>query len=68
MQAKIASFAESYENPQQMIDYYNENEEQRRNVETLVLEEQVVDWVMGQANITEKAVDFDSVVDSAGNA
>ena len=68
VQAKIASFAESYENPQQMIDYYNENEEQRRNVETLVLEEQVVDWAMGQANITEKAVDFDSVVDSAGNA
>lgn len=66
VQAKIASFAESYEDPQQMIDYYSKNEEQRRNVETLILEEQVVDWVLGQATITEKAVNFDDVVDSAG--
>jgi len=59
---KIAYFAQSYENPQEMMDFYVRDEKQRRNVESLVLEEQVVDWVLSQAKLNEKTVSFDEVV------
>jgi trigger factor len=59
---RIAEMAESFENPQEVIDYYESNPQQRSSVEGLVLEEQVVDWVLEQAKVEDEVSDFYSIM------
>jgi len=58
---KIETFAKSYEKPQEVIDYYSSNQEQMAMVQNIVLEEQVVDWVMGQAKIEDVESGFEEI-------
>jgi trigger factor len=60
--ATIEEFAASYENPAELVEWYAKNPQQRRQVENLVLEEQVVDWLLSQANVTEEPMSFAGVV------
>lgn len=58
----IAKFAQSYEDPSDVIEYYMTNPEQRRTVENLVLENKVVDWVLEQVKVTEEQRSFSEVM------
>ena len=60
----IAEFAESYENPQEVIDYYLSDKNARASIENLVLENQVVDWVLGQVQIAEENKAFAEIMDN----
>ncbi|WP_260293566.1 trigger factor [Sedimenticola hydrogenitrophicus] len=59
---KIEQFAQSYEDPQQVIDYYYSNKEQLSGIQNLVLEDQVVDWVLDQVTVEDIAKGFDEVM------
>lgn len=59
---KIEQFAQSYEDPQQVIDYYYSNKEQLSGIQNLVLEDQVVDWVLDQVKVEDTAKGFDEVM------
>lgn len=65
VQAMIEDFASSYEKPEELVQWYATNPEQRRQVESLVLEEQVVDWLLDQAQVTEEQMSFSGVVGGA---
>ncbi|MBF0256374.1 MAG: trigger factor, partial [Gammaproteobacteria bacterium] len=56
----IEDYAQSYEQPQEVIDYYSNNKDARATVENLVLEDQVVDWVMQQVKIEDEPLAFDA--------
>ncbi|MBL7003075.1 MAG: trigger factor [Gammaproteobacteria bacterium] len=58
----LLEIASSYDDPKQVTDYYNSNKQARANLEGMVLEDQVVDFILAQAKVTEKAVSFDSVM------
>ncbi|MCP4125568.1 MAG: trigger factor, partial [Gammaproteobacteria bacterium] len=58
---KIEIFAQTYEKPQEVIDYYASNQEQRALVQNIVLEEQVVDWVMEQAKVEDVESGFEEI-------
>jgi trigger factor len=60
----IAEFAESYENPQEVIDYYMQDQNARSSVENVVLEGEVVDWVLGQVQLTDENKTFAEVMDN----
>ena len=62
--ATIEEFAASYEDPAELVEWYAKNPQQRRQVESLVLEEQVVDWLLSQAKVTEEPLSFAGVVGS----
>ncbi len=62
----IAEFAQSYEQPQEVIDFYNGNKEQRAMVENLVLEDQVVDTVLDKAKVEDEPATFAGVVGAGG--
>ena len=51
VRAAIEEIAEPYEDPQQVINYYYGNQELLNNVEAMVLEDQVVDWLLEQASV-----------------
>ncbi|MEW8014449.1 MAG: trigger factor [Candidatus Sedimenticola endophacoides] len=60
VRAKVEQFAQSYEQPQEVIDYYydDKNQQQLASVANVVMEDQVVDWVIGQVRVEEKRVSF----------
>jgi trigger factor len=62
VKARIDEVAETYENPQEVIDYYEANPEHKAAVQNAVLEEQVVDWVLEQAKLVDEAKGFDELM------
>ncbi len=60
----IAEFAESYENPQEVVDYYLNDKNARASIENLVLENQVVEWVLGQVQIADENKAFSEIMDN----
>lgn len=62
--ATIDEFAATYENPAELKEFYENNPQQRAQVESMVLEEQVVDWLLEQATVEEEKKTFNGVVGS----
>ncbi len=58
IKAKISEMAESYENPQEVMDYYMSHKDKLSEIESFILEEKVVDWAFDQANVTQKDYSF----------
>ena len=57
----IEDFAASYESPQEMIDWYYEDAERIDPVRHIVMEDQVVEWVLGQVKVEDKQHSFDEL-------
>ena len=62
VKALVEDFAQSYEDPQEVLKYYFSDRRRLAEVEALVLEENVVNYVLGKAKVTEKAVEFDALM------
>lgn len=60
----IKESAENYEDPQEVIDYFTNDEQQRANIESVVLEDQVVDYVLSQGKVTDKEVGYQELIAS----
>ena len=58
----IEEIASTYESPQEVIDYYQSNPQQRSSVESKVLEDQVVEKLLARANITENKSSYQDVI------
>lgn len=61
----VENLAASYQEPQQVIDYYYGNRELLQNVEGLVLEQAVTDWVVENAKVSEVSTTFKEVMNPA---
>lgn len=62
IKAIVTEFAESYEDPQEVIDWYFADRQRLQGPMNLALEANVVDFVLGKAKVTEKALSFDEVM------
>lgn len=62
VRATINHIAGSYERPQEVIDWYYSNSEELANVEQMVLEDQVVEWVVERAKLTDEPVSFNDLM------
>ena len=65
VQQRIEDFAQTYESPEEVINWYASNPEERKKVESVVLEDQLVDWVLEKANVTETSLSFEELMSSA---
>ncbi len=54
----IEEMASTYQNPQEVIDYYYSNQQQLAAVESKVLEDQVVEKLLESANVTENKCSY----------
>ncbi|SDT99004.1 trigger factor [Halopseudomonas salegens] len=61
----IEEMASAYQEPQQVINWYYQNEQQLGEVQSVVLEEQVVDTVLQQAQVTDRQVPYEEAVKPA---
>jgi len=64
----IETVANTYEQPAEVMQLYYGNQRLMEQVESSVLEEQVVDWVLENAKVTPKAMKFQDVITSATQA
>ncbi|MFZ6844741.1 trigger factor [Undibacterium sp. RuTC16W] len=62
IKAQVEDFAQSYEDPQQVVKYYYSDRNRLAEVEALVLEENVVNYVLGKSKVTDKMLPFDELM------
>ncbi|MFZ1343187.1 trigger factor [Thiothrix eikelboomii] len=60
--AMLETLAASYEDPAALINYYRTNRQAMQTVEAAVMEDMIVEWVLAQAQVTDEARDFESVM------
>jgi len=58
VQTRLNDLAAAYPNPDEVRRAYLQNADAMRQIESAVLEDQVVDWVVGKAKITESPSTF----------
>lgn len=68
VKAQIEDFAQSYEDPREVLKYYYSDRRRLSEVEALVLEENVVNYVLGLAKVTTTVVAFDELMGSNAQA
>ena len=57
----VEDIASTYESPEQVVNWYYGNQEQLAAVESSVLEDQVFDHILDQAEVSEKKVSYAEV-------
>jgi trigger factor len=67
VEAQVKDFAKSYEDPKQVMRYYFNDRNRLAEVEALVLEENVVNYVLGKAKVSDKMVSFDELMGQQGS-
>ena len=68
VKAQVEYFAQSYEDPKQVLKYYYSDRRRLAEVEALVLEENVVNYVLGKAKVTDNSLPFDELMNNAAKA
>ena len=64
----IEEMASAYEDPQEVVAYYNKNKELMNNMRNVALEEQAVEVVLSKAKVVEKAVSFNDLMNQPATA
>ena len=65
VEAMIDELATAYQEPEQVKDWYRQNKDARDEIRSVVLEEQVVDTVLGKGTVTDKTVSYEEAVKPA---
>lgn len=59
---KIEQIASTYQEPEQVVEWYKGNQEQMAQIESVVLEDQVVDFVLSKAKVKDVKVSYEDAV------
>ena len=65
VQSKIEELAETYDQPEQVIELYRSESRLMDQVENMVLEEQVIDWVLDNAQVSNNRMSFNELMGQA---
>ena len=60
----LKEYAESYQSPEEVVRWYTSDPSRLKEIENLVLEDNVVAWVMAGAKIKDQVVDFDALMEN----
>ena len=66
VRALIDEYAQSYEDPQEVVHWYYQDAQRLQEVEALALEDNVVAWVVGQVKVDDLPTKFDELMGRAG--
>ena len=62
VRAVVEEQAQSYEKPEEVVKWFYASPERLREIESGVVEENVVAWALGRAQVEDKPVDFDELM------
>jgi trigger factor len=63
VRSTVEELAKSYENPEEVVAWYYADEKRLHDVEQMVLEDQVVEWLVAQAQVSDETISFSEVMD-----
>jgi len=64
VRAVVEEQAQSYEHPQEVVKWFYQSPERLRDIESMVLEDNVVAWVLAAAKVEDKAIAFDELMEN----
>ena len=64
---QIEELASTYEQSEEVINYYYQNSELLASIESAVLEDQVVDFITAQAQLVDESLSYEEAVKPANN-
>ncbi len=62
VKAIITEMATAYEDPTEVVTYYEQNEQLMNNMRNVALEEQAIDAIIAKAQVSEKEVSFNELM------
>ena len=62
VRSRIEELAKSYVQPEQVVNWYYGNQERLAEVELAVLEDQVVDYILDEAQVAERASSYEDII------
>ena len=62
VRAAVEEIAATYESPEEVVKWYYSNEEQLQGIESSVIEDQVFDYIIEQAEVSDKEVSYQDVI------
>ncbi len=62
VKSMIEDIASTYQEPKEVVEYYNSNPELLSGIESAALEDQVVDYVLAGAKVTEEASAYEEII------
>lgn len=65
VRAIIQDYAQSYEQPDDVVRWYYQAPDRVREVESVVIENNVVSWLLGKATVTDVQTPFDELMGNA---
>lgn len=65
VRARVEQLASTYEKPEDVVDWYYSDSKRLGELESLVLEDQLVDWILQQAKLNEVKTSFDEIMNRA---
>ena len=68
VRARVESIAASYEDPEEAIRWYYADRARLANIESLVLEDHVVDWVLSRAKVSDYETSFEELMNDRRGA
>lgn len=64
VRALVDDYAQSFEDPEDVVRWFYTDPSQMQEIENLVLEENIVNWTIGQARTIDKVVSFNELIGS----
>jgi trigger factor len=58
----VAETAQTYEQPEAVVRWHYEKPERLRDFEAMVLEQNVVDWVLARAKVSDMPMSFEQAM------
>jgi len=62
VKAMVQDYARSFEHPEEVVKWYYSEPSRLQEAANLVLEENMVTWVMETAKVTDKAMEFNELM------
>ena len=68
VKALVEDYAQSFEHPAEVVKWHYSDPSRLREAEAMVLEENLVAWVMDTAKVSERAMDFNELMGKSNDA
>ncbi|MFZ1318993.1 MAG: trigger factor, partial [Candidatus Nitrotoga sp.] len=65
IKALVQDYAQSYDNPEEVVQWHYNDPTRLQDAENLVLEDNVVVWVTDAVKVTERVMEFNELMENA---
>ena len=62
VRARVESIASTYQEPDEVVRWYYADRRRLGEIENVVMEDQIVDWILGRAQVTDVPTTFDAIM------